>query len=215
MDGTESGCHQVSLGHLYDGFESADLSSWSGLTTSRGESVSVESVDSHHGVYHGRFETSGSSSSRENAYLSENVDEGDVYVRGYFRFVDGAGSRVLSDNNDRFYLIRFSSGSGSVAWAGVRREGGVDKWTLYVSGALTSTEVPVSFDRWYCVELHWDGGSRRVEMFVDGVKILETAASGSDIGRVDMGVIYTYSVQSGLLVHGDCFTISNDYIGLE
>jgi hypothetical protein len=178
--------------------------------------VLVNSYNAHDGVYHARFFTSGSYSSRENAYLSKNVGESDVYARGYFRFVAG-GSRVLMDEDDRLYLIRFSDGSGFVAWAGVRREGGVNKWTLYASGARTSSVFSVSFDRWYCVELHWNSVLRVAELFVDGVLVLDVDLSGSggSVGRVDMGVIYTYSVQDGVIVYGDDFAISRNYIGVE
>jgi hypothetical protein len=202
-----------------DGFESNNFNSWSSITKTSGETVTLASSIPHHGSYHAVFATTGSYLSRENAFLRKNINMEEVFANGYFRIVGSVtGSRILGDNGDRFYLLRFISGSEEVAFAGIRRDNGVNKWVLYTDGAEMSSAVPISPDHWYNVELHWNAAERTAELFINGTKILETTAGGSsnsDVTSVDMGIISTYSVQNRLQVYGDCFSVSNSFIASE
>jgi hypothetical protein len=58
-----------------------------------------------------------------------------------------------------------------------------------------------------------------VELYVDGVKILEITSLNTDTygeaDRVEIGVIQAKNVQNSLQVYGDCVVVSNSYIGLE
>ena len=139
----------------------------------------------------------------------------DAYASACFRIVGSTtGSRILSDNNDRFYVLRFSSNNGDdIALAGIRREGGVNKWMLFAGNTYkTSSAIPVSTDRWYNVELHWNTEQHIAEMFVDGTKILEITVNNTTnttVSYAEMGILYTYCVQNRLLIYGDCFKLSN------
>lgn len=201
-----------------DGFENAALKSWSGINTSSGEQVSVTKNRAHHDFYSARFYTSGLYNGHENAFARKNINMQNAYARGYFNIASSTrGSTILRDNGDRFYLLRFSVNKEDVAWAGIRRENGINKWTLYAGNTYkTSTAVPISTDKWYNVELHWNAAQRIAEMFVDGTKILEiraTSGSIANVTSVDMGIIYTTNVQNRLLVYGDCFRLSNNFNG--
>jgi hypothetical protein len=53
-------------------------------------------------------------------------------------------------------------------------------------------------------------------MFVDGTRILQTTLDNdgtSNVTDVDMGIIYSYNIQRSLIVYGDCFSISDQYVG--
>ena len=198
-----------------DNFESRSLSNWNKITRTYGEKVSISSNTPYDGSYGASFTTTGKSYGRENAYLSKSINMQNVYARGYFYFSSSTG-RILSDNGDRLYLISFSNSNGELAYAGIRRENGVNKWVLYANGAKTSSAISVSVDRYYSVELRWNAAQQRwnaaqqtVQMLVDGTKILETTASSNSVTTVNMGIISTYNVQNSLEVYGDSFTISN------
>jgi hypothetical protein len=199
-----------------DGFESNSLNNWDSITKTSGETVTVSSSRPHDGKYHAIFTTAGSYNTRENAYLSEEVDMQEVFASGYFRITSQSSSQILSNDGDKFYLIQINSNSDYIALAGVKRENGVNKWLLYADGTKTSSAETVSTDQWYNVELHWNPATSTAELYVDGEKILtSTIGNDSEVTSVDMGIISTYNVQNRLQVYGDCFTISNRYVTLE
>ena len=199
-----------------DSFESRSLSNWNTITRTYGETATVNNYNAYAGTYHARFATTGLSQGHENAYINKDVNLQNVYARGYFRFSSYQGRAITNDNDDRLYLIRFSNSQGNLAWAGIRRENGVNKWMLFANEVMTSSAVPISTDQWYCVELHWNATQRAAELLVNGIKILGTTlntGSTSNITEVDMGIIYTYNIQGSLILYGDCFNISDQYIG--
>jgi hypothetical protein len=195
-----------------DNFESG-TGSWTKTTLTAQDTVSAVNNNAYQGQFSARFYTSGSSSSRENAYLAKTISSQDAYSSAYFKIGSTSGARILSDNSDRFYLLRFANSNGNdLALAGIRREGGVNKWMLFAGNTYkTSTAVSVQSNQWYNVELHWNAQKTLAEMFVNGVKILEidTTASNPTVTSAEMGILYTYSVQSALTVYGDNFTLSN------
>jgi hypothetical protein len=207
------------------GYESAD-NTWSSQTVSTGESVAVSSSMKHHGSYAGRYSSSGSTSTTaENAYNTVNVNEGDIFVRGYF-YIDGG--LPLANYGDRFYCIRFRSVTGeTLASVGVRCDtNGVSRWSMVYRDSYSLyyslyTEPAVVTDRWYCVELHWFRSTTRgvVDMWIDGVSMtqmtdLHTDTAGN-VALVDVGIVSSTSIQSGLVIYSDCIQVNRGYIGLE
>ena len=192
-----------------DGFESNSLSGWSSTTASSGDYVKTANYVPYSGSCHTRFYTSGSSWERENAFVSKSVNLQSISASGYFYFSSYLSRTILNDNGDKTYLIRLSSSNGDIAWAGMIRENGIYKWLLYTNGALTSSAVSISTDQYYGVKLYWNAAQRTAELFVNGAKILQSSTgSYSAVTRVDMGIIYTSSVQNPLIVYGDSFNIS-------
>ena len=204
-----------------DGFESGGFSNWAGTSVSVGDSASVASVLPHHGVYHGSF-TSNGGDSWESAYSYTDIDEDEVYARGYFYVDEGM---PLVDDNDRFYFLRFRAEGMSLTGAGIRRDGGVDKWILYgkdgEAGVGPVYASAVEMGRWYCVELHWEKGSDDglVELYVDGEKVLEmgdidTSYYGN-VDEIDFGLISATHLHNSVVIYGDCLVVSDEYIGSE
>jgi hypothetical protein len=195
---------------LEDGFESNNLGKWSGTTTTSGDSVTTRNIVPYQGNYHARFYTGGSSSNRENAYLRQNVNLQQATATGKFYFSGYLSKSILQDNSDRLYLIRLVNSNGNIAWAGIRRENGVNKWTLYTNTAQTSSAISIRTDRYYDITLSWNAAQRTAEMFVNGQKILESNTNSyAAVTRVDMGIISTYQVQNPTLIYGDNFVIAN------
>jgi len=183
-----------------DGFESNSFSSWSSVITTSGESVKLSNINPFNGFSEAQFYTSGSTRTRENAYLRKNVNLQNAKASGFFSFINSAEKPLLSDNGDKLYLTRLSSSKGDIALAGIVRENGVYKWLLYTNGAVTSSAIPISPNQYYSVALHWNSTTRTAEMYVNGARILRrTTNTYSPVARVDMGTINTYSVNKPTL----------------
>ena len=198
-----------------DGFESGSTSRWSSTRTTYRDIVSVTNNIPYSGSYNARFYTSGSASGRENAYLRKSINAApDVYASAQFRIVGNVTvSRILHDNDDRFYLLRLTNERGTdLALAGIKRENGVNKWVLFAgTQGKTSSAIPVSTDRWYDVKLHWDSVNNIAELYVDGNKLLSITATRGDTSSAtytEMGILYTYRLQNDLLVYGDNFKLT-------
>jgi hypothetical protein len=202
-----------------DNFEFNNLNKWSATSTTRTDTVTVKSYRAYDGNYHARFFTSGTNYGRENAFLRKTVHMDNAYASACFNIIGSVtGNQILRDNGDRFYLLRLTVGREDVAWAGIRREDGVNKWTIFAGNTYKTVNLAISTDQWYDVTLHWNAPQRIAEMYVNGVKILEIQAnrgSSSPITSVDMGIIYTNNVQNRLLVYGDNFRLSEQYNGLN
>jgi len=204
-----------------DDFESGNFNKWTGTTTTSGETVTVASYDPYSGNYHGRFASNGGSEV-EDAYCYMTVDQEKVYARGYFQINQGL---PLSDNDDRFYFLRFRAGGQSLAGVGIRRHNGVEKWMVYGRDGSSwvwptyATSPSIETYRWYCIELFWhkDAAQGRIEVYIDGQKIFEiTSINTAYYGNIDsiqFGLVTATGVQNSLKVYGDSFAISETYIG--
>ena len=204
-----------------DSFESKSFSSWSGTKLSNGDTMTVTNYAPHHGTYDACFTTNGNNGN-ENSYLFKNVDMQEVYARGYIRI---SSPQILPDNGDTLYLIRFSNTTQPLAQVGITRRLGINQWVLYArSGSgwtvpVYSATPLISASKWYCIELHWSAAKGSVEMFVDGIKILQqTALKTTSFGNakiVDFGIISATQVQNQLKIYADCFKLSGTYNGPE
>lgn len=208
--------------YFADGFESGNFGSWAGTAVSSGETVGVVTSIMHTGLRSGRFASNGGAG-EEKAYCYKSVNLGEAYVRGYFYI----GSVLpLTDNGDRLYLLRLG-GSQTLAYVGIRRDLGVERWVVDVRnganwfGYVSNSSAPLpQNNKWICVELHWKMSSTQglVELYVNNVKIM--SVSGINTGYygnatvVDFGLSYVGGVQKSILVYADDARISQSYIGL-
>jgi len=202
-----------------DSFESRNFGKWTGTSTTTGETATVVTTKPYQGSYSARF-TSNGGANEEFAYCYRSVNMGEVYVRGYFNISSGL---PLIDNGDRFYLLRLV-GSQNLVYAGIRRDGGVDRWVVYVRNGAnwmgwTSAATPLpQKGKWVCVELHWKMSSTAgiVELYIDGAKIITVTGinttSYGNATRVDFGLVYANGVQNSLTIYADSAAINNTYI---
>jgi hypothetical protein len=210
-----------------DGFESGSFNAWSGTSVTSGETATVATSQRHHGSYSARFTTNGggtTSSTSENAYSYKSIEMNELYARGYFYIESGL---PLVDDNDRIYFLRLYGSSIAIAYAGIRRINGVDKWTVYLrtdkGGSWTdaaATPLPQS-KKWYCLEIHWkmDSSKGIMELYLDSVKIISISnINTSPYGnakRLDFGIVNAVGIQNNLTVYGDCLVIARTPIGTE
>jgi hypothetical protein len=206
-----------------DGFEQGDFSMWDQTSKSYDESVTVSNVRPYQGLFHGRFRSNGNSAT-EYAYVSKGVDSQELFVRGYFYIARGL---PLTDNDDRFYFMQLRAGDQTLARVGVRRVSGVDRWVLYARDGTNWADPYYNFssvasmNRWYSIEIHWKRhvSEGLVEVYLGGEKMLEISEINTDYfgnaDKVDFGILSVTRVQYGLIVYGDCFKISEAYIGTD
>lgn len=195
-----------------DGFESGSTNLWTSATRTYQDTTSVTTSIPYQGNYNAKFYTSGSTTSRENAFLRKSINLQNAYATATFRIISStSGTQFLQNDNDRFYLLRFTNNNqNDLALAGIKRENGVTKWVLFAGNtAKTSTAITISSDVWYNIELHWNANT--AELYVNGARILQitTTGNGSTATYAEMGILYTYSVQNPLLVYSDNFRLSN------
>ena len=195
-----------------DNFESGDLSKWTGIYTTRSETVRVVDWRPQEGSFHGRFASDGEER-YENAYCYKKIDAVDeIWVRAYVNVPKGV---PLDDNGDRFYFIRLRANGNSLAGVGIRRKGNVDKWIVYARngkgwvGPVYAKELSIKAWKWYCIELHWkrDVAQGLVEVYIDGEKILgidgiDTSYFGG-VDEIDFGLISATKVQKPMVIYGD------------
>ena len=208
---------------LEDSFESRDLSKWTGTSLSSGDTATIVNYKPHHGTYNGRF-ASDASSSVENAYCYKAIDNSEIFARAYVYVPSGL---PLSQDEDRYYFIRLRVGTQSLAAVGIKHNDGADKWIIYASdgsrrvGPFYATSLTIQMNRWYCIEFHWkkDVLQGLVELYVDGVKILQTTNIDTsyygNAAKVDFGLISDTDTEQTIIVYGDCFKLSSTYIGVE
>ncbi len=73
----------------------------------------------------------------------------------------------------------------------------------------TYSAININLDKYYTVSLNWNAEQQIAEMYVNGVKILQSSTSSySEVTRIDLGIISTYRVQNPLNVYGDNFSIT-------
>jgi hypothetical protein len=198
-----------------DTFESGTTSTWTSTTRTYGDTVTVSNALPYAGSYSGRFFTSGSTTTRENAFLQKTTNLANAYSCANFR-ISGTttGTQILQNDNDRFYILRFTNNNGAdLALAGIRREGGVNKWILFAGNTYkASTAIPINTDQWYNVQLHWNSATNLAELYVNGVNLLQTTVTSGDTSAAtyaEMGIQYTYSVQNPILLYADNFILSS------
>jgi hypothetical protein len=205
-----------------DSFESQDFSKWTGTVTSRGETATVRDYRPYQGRFHARFASDGYQST-ENAYCFIAINESDVFTMAYVYIASGL---PLANNGDHFDIIRFSANGTLLAAVGIERIGGVDRISVNARSGSTlvgpaySSSVTISTGHWYCIELHWKKTQLGlVELYLNGEKILIfglfNRGSLSNADEIDFGIISAMSIQKRLIVYGDNFVYSRNYVDPE
>jgi hypothetical protein len=187
-----------------DGFESGDLSAWSGVDVNSPNTVTVVSDVQHHGTYsckmHGETDTW-----YARIYKSFPSTYPEIYYRIYFRLSDVA-------NNIRIFNI---NGAGNeifvVTWDGTQ-------WIMSRKYPLTDDYVSdsLSVNTWYCLEMHFlKGTSGNYRVYKDGVQIYDwngDTSGAPNVDEVQAGIYYASAVYD---LWVDCVVVADTYIGPE
>lgn len=204
-----------------DGFESGDLSAWTGTTTTSGDTVTVESSNPHCGIYNVQFYCDGDVNEYASVYETLGSAQGLINTRKYFKFAS-----LPSSNTDRFNLLVHSTGvEDSFVYVQVYNDAGSVKWRLvYRDGASVLTTLSsetISVDIWYSVELYTkvaDGSDGECAIYVDGSSVCSASGIDTDnygnVLTIRFGVWWK-SYSTGITIYGDCAVIADAYIGPE
>lgn len=203
-----------------DGFESGDLSAWTGSgIVSIGAIFGNCTTSPHHGSYCAN--ATSLKPADNSAKIYKNVDAAtEYYIRSYVK-VDVA----LDGDGYQWIGVGYMSGSASsIAASSFNVSSG--KWGVdYYNGGW----VPVwetgtstfSANTWYCVELYTkiDGSAGVVTLWVDGVlKVNQTGLDTNDRGNIASGQLITYFLVAESdyrVVYWDCAVIDTSPIGVE
>lgn len=204
-----------------DGFESNDFSAWTDTqVTGVGSTITVESIDPHHGTYHCKAYTN---TSAANAWVWKDIaEQSTCYGRAYIKIL----SNLPSTPSDYYHPLGLFANSGAtgLAYAAVYNDGGTVKWILrYRNGAnlLNSiSSVTVSLDTWYCVELKVvvDGSVGEAILYIDGSAVAtETSIDTDNYGNVDRFVTgERYATRDTVhSIYVDCVVVADARIYCE
>lgn len=130
----------------------------------------------------------------------------DVYVRAYVNVIRGVDSLKT---DDRFYLMRIVYGDSEnvLASVGIRRDANDEpRWCLITARNATDTYAPIygqyvedsvtSMGTWTSVELHYNKTVGKVEVWINGIKQIESIVDPGDM-------LSASNVQVGIFKKGD------------
>jgi hypothetical protein len=203
-----------------EGFESGDFSKWTGTITTSGETATIATYNPYSGTYHARFYSNGGGGS-ERAYCYNDIEaKSEICIRAYVNIQTGL---PLDDENDRLNIIalRGNSREWIIANVIVQHTSGVDRWGIKSQSGTWFASTGPSTNQWYCVELrvriHSTEGT--YTLWINGNKVIEqtrlNTATEGHIDQIRFGLTYMNSVTHIVRVYGDCFVVSNSYIGPE
>ena len=207
-----------------DGFESGDFDSWTGVHTTYGDNVSVDTSEPYNGDYNCKSQVGGMESGVKSAYVHKSFSTGlsEIYVRGYFRIIDGL---PLDDDGDRIVFMSFQVGTTTLCSFRIQHIGSGDIFDIaYYDGATTKSRyaeaVYPAEGKWYSIEfyvkLHSSEGAYRV--WIDGIERItvtqvNSANWGQSIASLLLGLSYSVNVQHDVEIYTDSIVASSSYIG--
>jgi len=225
--------HHWCRGHHYStifkhGFEGGDFGhdpetchTWTGISTSTGETATVVTTDPHHGIYHARF-TSDASDSVENAIVYKDITASAIiYSRAYFKLIT-----TPPDHLDYVILITHYGVTGAIfiTRLEIYNSAGTLYWRLrYHDGAshltaLSLTPV-IKTNQWYSLELYSkiDATNGEAILYVDDTAVISKTGLDTDehgnIDRVEVGLrCYNLDAHD---IYADCVVVADTYIGPE
>jgi hypothetical protein len=202
-----------------DGFETNDLTAWTGSYTTAGETIATSTDYAHHGTYSVKCTSNGGGGS-EAARVYETVNLSELYMRAYVYITQNG----IADAGDYIAFISLRAGTNELAMLGWYNNAGTLSWWLRNRNAAAyvstySTSETTNLGQWYCIELYWqNAASATVQGYVNGVKILERTAQDTDnYGNCDtiyFGLGIAYNTASNT-VYGDCVVVADAYIKCE
>ncbi len=194
-----------------DGFESGDLTAWTGTT---GTAPTVGIASKHTGNY-GITSSHVTGSDYCYKYLGA-VGYSDVYYRAYVRFTELPG--LWQQNN--FMQIKDTADANAIIIGIVNQNQGI-RWWITLGGnqyAAAQTDPAIQAATWYCVEVRrivGSGVNGVVQVWVDDIKVYEKTDCTFTVNAsyFELGTIYADSADTSK--YEDCAVVADAYIGPE
>jgi hypothetical protein len=212
-------CEKISFHQFGDGFEYGTFNSWSGITTTSGDTATIVNTVHYEGDYSAKFQTNSISSGTKRAFVQKTIDESAVvYARAYFLISAGL---PLPDSGDRFTIIQFANTAGEIICSlQIRNVQGSDRFVLLSStGAMqNTTALYPKQNTWQCLELYAkiDSTDGSIKVYIDGVERLSMTYLDTSLGNVAsvrFGLVSSINVQKTVITYVDNVVISQTYIG--
>ena len=205
-----------------DGFESGDVSKWTGTSTGGSGTVTVENTIKYSGTYAAR------------TYCPNNDDDFCSFNRDI--------STSATTTFIRWYVyIASSPSSGTVLYSLSHNigSGGWPAWYLYITGttrALTlyyntnlndmpskTSATTLSLDTWYCIEVKWvrDASAGEYRVYLNGNEVTDLTTTGlqtNDMGalsNIEFGPSAGRYYNSAVDIYFDDVVVDSSYIGPE
>ena len=203
-----------------DGFESNNFNAWTGTETGgTGSTITVGSIDPHHGLYHAvaHTEIAGSYACAYKTITEQTT----VFIRGYVKVKTNLPASGKYYDPMGFYAGGYNG--TSIAYAAIYNDAGTIRWVLRLrNGATLETNISsstVSLDTWYCVELKViisDTGEGR--LYINGIEVVSaTGKDTNNYGNINC-VVVGEKYSDGATIHDiyvDCVVAADAYIGEE
>jgi hypothetical protein len=204
-----------------DGFESGDFSAWTGTSTGKGGSISVDTSQVHHGTYAAKA-IQGGLDAWAVAYKNFATTYSIIYARSYVQLSSLPSSGV------RLYIypciFEGSAAAHILVGACVYNDAGTLKWDLrYRTDSVEenhaySTTPTINANQWYCVEVKFvkGSGNGEVGLYIDGNLVISVTGltnNAYSAGRLEVGVYSTSATY--ITVYHDCVVVADTYIGPE
>jgi len=194
---------------FFDGFESGDLSVWTGTNGD----PTVVSSEKYHGDYSLECNASGN-------FSYKNIpDQDTVFVRGYFKFSN------LPTTTGELRFMRLANGTGAwgdpIARLRLRYTGAagltLTLYYYYPNYTYVNYDIDMDANKWYPFEMsfvrHETEGEYRV--WFDGKEVITSTglntSNASGVNKVIVGMPYISDISATTWV--DRVVISNSYIG--
>jgi chitodextrinase len=160
-----------------DGFESGDLSSWTG-----GSGLVIQQQEHFVGVYAARGVSTGNATY---AYTDLTAPQKDLYYRIRFK--------ILSRDSNATYVQRFRTAANASLLGVFINGGGMLGYRNDVTGVSTMSATSVSSGAWHELQthVHINGANGETEVWLDGTPVSALAQQQSlgatAIGRIQIG----------------------------
>jgi len=178
-----------------DGFESGDLSSWTG-----GSGLVIQEQERFAGTYAARGVSIGNATY---AYTDLAALQNDLYTRIRFK--------ILSRDANALYVQRFRTAANASLLGMFINSGGMLGYRNDTTGVSTISPTPVSSGSWHELQTHVtiNGPNSQVEVWLDGAPISALAQ------RQSLGMTWIGRIQIGENVQGHVYDLAFDDVVVD
>lgn len=201
------------------GTDPTDGGAWTGTIVGGGASLTVESLNPHHGTYNAKTSLPASSTAVYGLVYRTISAQTTINVRQYFKY------STNPDIGYQFYVLRIDAiGEVARVYVYVINDAGTIKWKLryYAGGTYyeaTSTTNAPQPNTWFAVEVRYvvSSTSGEARLYINGDEII--TQTGLNTGTSAITFVKCGAAASPLSpainVYFDCVVVADTYIGPE
>jgi hypothetical protein len=203
-----------------DGFESGDLSAWTGTWPSPGNTVAANTSYPHHGLYCVKSVTDGDSADSASVYKTVSLTKCNIRAMNCrFTAIPASGTGITFIGADNTI-----GGASTCVRAGVWNNAGAPEWYIrYRHNAAfvdlhAKTTLTPAINTNYVIELEVDiSGAKIINLYVNGSKELGVTSLNCDraMNNAFVGFNQNQGTVGAITFYCDCVVVADSYIGPE